>query len=144
MVGLPDIRSHLKSPPFTTHPLFDHSKSRLIQISDPHYTIIVFLKHSRRIIFTFYNHSFFLSRTIGNFLVWTTSVVYYDIRFLQDLPKVESNLWSRYFSNTLSYTSCSRYRLSKIHYTKPLPHSTHRWGGVSLYSWSQSHKYFTV
>ena len=36
MVGLPDIRSHSKYRPFTTHPLCDHSKSRLVQILDPH------------------------------------------------------------------------------------------------------------
>ena len=36
MVGLPDFRSHLKSRPFATQPVLDHSKSRLGQISDPH------------------------------------------------------------------------------------------------------------
>ena len=35
-VGLPDFRSHLKSGPFATLPLFDHSKSRQVRISDPH------------------------------------------------------------------------------------------------------------
>ena len=33
MVGLPDLRSHSKSGPFETKPLFDHSKSRLGPIS---------------------------------------------------------------------------------------------------------------
>ena len=36
MVGLPESRSNLKSRPFATLPLFDHSKSRLDWISDPH------------------------------------------------------------------------------------------------------------
>ena len=36
MVGLPKFRSHLKSRPFANQPLFDHSKSRLALISDPH------------------------------------------------------------------------------------------------------------
>ena len=36
MVGLLDFRSHWKSGPFATQPLFGHSKSRLVQISDPH------------------------------------------------------------------------------------------------------------
>ena len=35
-LGLPDIRSHSKSGPFETQPLFEHSKSRLVRISDPH------------------------------------------------------------------------------------------------------------
>ena len=35
-VGQSDFRSHLKSGPFPTQPLFDHSKSRLVRISDPH------------------------------------------------------------------------------------------------------------
>ena len=35
MVGLPDFRSHSKSEPFLTQPLFDYSKSRLVRISDP-------------------------------------------------------------------------------------------------------------
>ena len=38
MVGLPDFRSHLKSRPFVAQPLFDHSKSRLVWISDSHCT----------------------------------------------------------------------------------------------------------
>ena len=36
MVGLPDFRSHSKSGPFATQPLFNHIKSRLVWISDPH------------------------------------------------------------------------------------------------------------
>ena len=32
----PDFRSNSKSRPFATQPSFDHSKSRLGQISDPH------------------------------------------------------------------------------------------------------------
>ena len=32
MVRLPDFRSHLKSGPFANQPLFDHLKSRLVQI----------------------------------------------------------------------------------------------------------------
>ena len=39
MVGFPDFRSHSKSRPFATQPLFDHLKSRLVSISDPHYSI---------------------------------------------------------------------------------------------------------
>ena len=35
MVGLPDFRSHSKSGPFATQPLFDHSKSKLVRLSDP-------------------------------------------------------------------------------------------------------------
>ena len=42
MVGPLDFRSHSKSKPFATPPLFDHSKSRLVQISDPYYTGLVF------------------------------------------------------------------------------------------------------
>ena len=41
MVGLPDFRSHSKSRPFANQPLFDHCKSRLVWISDPH-CILVF------------------------------------------------------------------------------------------------------
>ena len=37
MVGLLDFGSHSKSRPFEAQPLFDHSKSRLVWISDPHY-----------------------------------------------------------------------------------------------------------
>ena len=36
MVGLPDFSWHLKSRPFATQPVLDHSKSRLGRISDPH------------------------------------------------------------------------------------------------------------
>ena len=36
MARLLDFRSHSKSGPFANQPLFDHSKSRLVQISDPH------------------------------------------------------------------------------------------------------------
>ena len=36
MVGLQDFRFHSKSGPFSPQPLFDHSKYRLVQISDPH------------------------------------------------------------------------------------------------------------
>ena len=36
MVGLPDFISDLKSGPFANQPLFDHSKSRRVWISDPH------------------------------------------------------------------------------------------------------------
>ena len=36
MVGHPDFRYHLKSRPFATQALLDHSKSRLVTISDPH------------------------------------------------------------------------------------------------------------
>ena len=35
LAGLPDHRSHFKSGPFETQPLFDHSKFRLVWISDP-------------------------------------------------------------------------------------------------------------
>ena len=35
MVGLPDFRSQSKSRPFATHPLFDHSESRLVKIWNP-------------------------------------------------------------------------------------------------------------
>ena len=38
MVGLLDFRSHSKSRPFANQPLFDHLKSRLVQILDPHCT----------------------------------------------------------------------------------------------------------
>ena len=41
MVGLPDFRSHSQSRPFATQPLFDNSKSRLVQISDPHCMILL-------------------------------------------------------------------------------------------------------
>ena len=41
MFGLPDFRSYSKSRQFSTQPLFDHSKSRLVRISDPHYTGLV-------------------------------------------------------------------------------------------------------
>ena len=37
MVGLLDFGSHSKSRPFEAQPLFDHSKSRLVWISDPHF-----------------------------------------------------------------------------------------------------------
>ena len=46
MVGLLDFRSHLKSGPFETQPLFDQSKSRLVWISDPHCTHVRFLDRS--------------------------------------------------------------------------------------------------
>ena len=35
MVGHLDFRSHLKSTPFATQPLFDHSKSRLVRFKIP-------------------------------------------------------------------------------------------------------------
>ena len=37
MVRILDYRSHSKYGPFETQPLFDHSKSRLVRISDPHW-----------------------------------------------------------------------------------------------------------
>ena len=37
MVGLLDFRSHLKSRPFANRPLFDHSESWNVWISDTHY-----------------------------------------------------------------------------------------------------------
>ena len=40
MVGLPDFSFHPKSGPFATQPLLDHSKSRLVRISDPHSSTI--------------------------------------------------------------------------------------------------------
>ena len=33
----PDFRSHLKFGPFANQPLFDHSKSGHVRISDPHF-----------------------------------------------------------------------------------------------------------
>ena len=36
MFGLPNFKSHSKFGPFATQPLFDHLKSRLVRISDPH------------------------------------------------------------------------------------------------------------
>ena len=36
LVGLPDYRSNSKFRPLETNPLFDHSKFRLVRISDPH------------------------------------------------------------------------------------------------------------
>ena len=47
MVGLPDFKSHSKSRPFATQPLFDHSKSRLVWVSDPHcaYSVSHQMKH---------------------------------------------------------------------------------------------------
>ena len=36
MVELPDLRCHSKSKTLVTQPLFDHLKSRLVWISDPH------------------------------------------------------------------------------------------------------------
>ena len=43
MVELPDFRSHSNFGPFSTQPLFDHLKSRLARISDPHCTWFLFL-----------------------------------------------------------------------------------------------------
>ena len=43
MVGLPDFRSHSKSKTFATQPLFEHSKSRLVWISDPTVINLFFL-----------------------------------------------------------------------------------------------------
>ena len=40
IVGLADIRSHLQSGPFANQPFLNHSKPRLVQISDPHNTLI--------------------------------------------------------------------------------------------------------
>ena len=42
MVGLLDFRSHSKSGPFATQTPFDHSKSRLVRISDPYEKANVF------------------------------------------------------------------------------------------------------
>ena len=36
MAGLLNLRSHSKSRPFANRPLFNHSKSRQVRISDPH------------------------------------------------------------------------------------------------------------
>ena len=58
MVGLPHSRSYLKSRPFATQPLLDHSKSRLGRISDPHciqLTIELFFTF-----FHFFYHSTYL------------------------------------------------------------------------------------
>ena len=43
-LGFRIFRSHLKSRPFATQPLFDHLKSRQVWISDPHYiwSIMIF------------------------------------------------------------------------------------------------------
>ena len=43
MFGLRDFKSHSKSRPFSTQPLFDHSKSRLVRISDPYCTMVRFM-----------------------------------------------------------------------------------------------------
>ena len=43
MVELLDFRSHSKSRPFATQPLFDHSKSRLVRISDPNCIWFVYI-----------------------------------------------------------------------------------------------------
>ena len=45
MVALPDFRSHSKSRPFANQPLYDHLKSRLVQISDP--TVIFYSQEKR-------------------------------------------------------------------------------------------------
>ena len=45
MVGLPDFRFNSKSGPLATQPLFDHSKSRLVRISDPHCIIFWCIFH---------------------------------------------------------------------------------------------------
>ena len=42
MAGLHDFRSHSKSRPFADQPLFDHSKSRLVQIL----TVVIYCKHT--------------------------------------------------------------------------------------------------
>ena len=47
IVGLLELGSHLRSRPFSTQPLFDHSKSRLVQILDPHFNWILFRPRSR-------------------------------------------------------------------------------------------------
>ena len=39
MVGHPYFWSHSKSRPFANQPLFDHSQSRQVWISDPHFTL---------------------------------------------------------------------------------------------------------
>ena len=43
MFGLRDFKPHSKSRPFSTQPLFDHSKSRLVRISDPYCTMVRFM-----------------------------------------------------------------------------------------------------
>ena len=55
MVELPDFRSHSKSRPFGTQPLFDHSKSRLVWISDPHCIVPIKL-HPKYKSFNFTRH----------------------------------------------------------------------------------------
>ena len=40
MVGVADFRSHLPRP-FATQPLFDHLKTKLVRISDPHCNLIL-------------------------------------------------------------------------------------------------------
>ena len=54
------FRAHSKSRPFATQPLYDHSKSKLVQISDPLFTLKV----------TWVNHGKLLTacRSIFNFL----------------------------------------------------------------------------
>ena len=41
MTGFLDFRSHSESWPFANHPLFDHSKTRLVRISDPNWNLIL-------------------------------------------------------------------------------------------------------
>ena len=45
-VGLQDIRSHSKFVPFTNQPLFDHSKSEHVRISDPHCNCVTYTSTS--------------------------------------------------------------------------------------------------
>ena len=49
MAELPVFRSCSKSGPFTTQPLFKHSKSGLVQISDSHCNFILFQNIFRRV-----------------------------------------------------------------------------------------------
>ena len=66
---LPDFRSHSKSAPFTNQPLFNHSKSVCVWISDPHYIPALTWKLDKSIfqtaLVTYFLFSKFLSRFIG-------------------------------------------------------------------------------
>ena len=68
MVGLPDFRSHSKSGPFATQPVFDHWKSRLVWISDPQCIFSIVPKYLRE-------YRIFDSAELTEYHCWNISLI---------------------------------------------------------------------
>ena len=94
MARLTDFRSHSKSGPFATQPLFDHLKSRLVLISDAHCIILHWKKVSSA--YQVYFHYFDHNRVIE----WQIQQTFCKCKILEKINGTDNNksiFWTYFF-----------------------------------------------